>query len=245
MNTSKMTSNVNASSEIHLLMEHGKYENAAECVLQYAEKLAVQAENSSGKEKSDEIASSYRGLVFLAANQELKILHQQQSSQIAERMEIIAKVNDLEVTVKNNVKEFITHYKSLTELFVQNPTPANLFNRELNRLDSFGNGKTEISKEQFLNDIIKLLERVEPTDSKPNFWVQRYQIKGTRYKCERGYADALSLVAKIKESLLQYEKLKYNDVISYQEIYWRCGTKITWLVNDIIGKISGTPSRWG
>lgn len=236
-------------TEIIRFMTDGQYQKAAEYALEYAEKLTQQTESLSAEdqsvllEKSDCIASTYRDLLFLAASQQLKELHQKQISQITERKRQANESMILIEKIKNNVTEFIALYESLSKLFFINPTSRNFFNFELSRLKSFPNNESPSSKEQLLDDLVKLLERVEPTDNKPTFWRDRYQITGTRFKCERGYETARNLIEETKELLLQYEKLIYNEVISYQEIYWRCGTGITSTVLGIMEKISDKPNR--
>lgn len=229
--------------QILCLMVEGDYQNAAESVLKHAEDLAKQAENISRDkkeallEKSDRTASAYRDLIFLSSNIQLRKLHQTQKSQIVEMRRKANKAKDITAQIENNVAKFIEVYELLCNLFVIYQTRGNILNSALARLKSFSNSEPSYSSAQLLDDLFKLLELVEPASSKLSFHRDRRQILGMRYKCERGYANALELINNTNELFIQYRKITPSDFISYQEMYWQCGIEITSTVHGIINKI--------
>lgn len=224
-------------------MEEGEYKNAAEYVLEHAEELAKQAETlpleekEALLEKSDCIASTYRELLFLASNQQLQELHRMQKEQIAETKLKIEEGKNLTSLIVEKVVSFIEMYESLTKLFIVTPTIDNIFNSALHRLKSFPNNEPPYTKDEFLQDLFKLLGYVEPASTKFSFLRDRRQILGTRYKCERGYSDAIRLIDEIKGLLSRLDEITIQNHISYQEIYWRCGIDITSSINGILNKV--------
>jgi len=232
------------SSKILSLMTDGEYKSAADCVLEHAEELANEAATLSGKEKdtllekSDCIASTYRELMFLASSQQLQELHQTQNIQIAKRTLKIKDQSNLTSQIVEQVASFIEVYESLAKLFVIHLTRENIFNTELNRLKTFSNIDSSYTKEQFLQDLFMLLGHVEPASTRFSFSRDRQQILGTRYKCERGYANATHVIEEIKNLLLKLEEITIPNSLSYQEIYWHCGVDITLIIKGILNKVS-------
>jgi len=225
------------SSVVLDLMSGGNYKEAAEAVLKYAEKLSVDLLNAKDLEKSDSIVSVYRNLLLLNENTALIELHKKQKMELSNYTNVVGKRTDLSTNIVNLIAQYLDLYRDMDELFISLTMKDNSKHEAIKRLESIIDNKEvdgQYSEKDIMNDIYILLQDIEPTSSFLGF-SPRVQKKGQRYKCEKGYDKALNLIEKIQSLIDKLINLDPTLPISYQEIFWKCGSDVSYQVNHIIG----------
>lgn len=219
------------------LMSEGKYKAAAEDVLQYAEDLATKKE---ALKQSDCIASTYRDLLSLASNKKLRKMHKIKEMQKADRDYKIREIENAKLEIKNNLKNFLIIYEDLRDLYSFNYLNQDNFFDPATEIKSFLKGENLYqSKDHFFQDIFRLLSHIEPVSSNAYLFENRFLKKpGTRYKCERGYDEAVKILNEIEslESRCERAISKLPNLAS-QEIYLCCGVDVANRVYSIIERI--------
>lgn len=242
MNEEKCIQSDGFYHEISSLMQSGQYQHAAELALSYARSLAEQAEKLDmvdQKEvllkRSDNIASVYRDLLFLSENQQFQELHLNQGlqKQEQERRALIT------AEMKNKTDKLLSVYERIRNHFKLKTLP--LFQPWQKTLRCFiERGITDdITSEMLQSSLDALLGSLYQIDN------SLFGLRlGSRYKYEQDYLEFCDLSSEILKLLRDEKDISDSYVLSYQEIYWCCGSEVTQLVNGIISKINPIPSRW-